>query len=142
MGTERSCQAIYARLFQKLNQLIPDLLIIEARGISKVANGTLLYLDVQSKWRTRIVVILAQYYQSTSGDWIPAPEMEIAVYPLQQTAEVLACHEPCDSCQVYRENGAVEAIQIKVKLNGYLDMWLSRLIEQGHVIKADEVVGE
>lgn len=142
MATEDPSREIYTRLFYNLKNLIPDLFVIGTKGLSVIANGESLYLDVQSKQQICIVIILAQYYKSTSGDWIPTPEMEIAVYPLQQTAEVLVCHEPDSRRQVYGENRMTKDAQAEMELNCYLDRWLIHLIEQGHCIKVGEIAEE
>lgn len=136
LAAELNDREIYSRLFQKLYTLAPECAAFEKGGISRIPNGDPLYWDLRSKDQDSSVIFLAQYYKSSSGDLIPVPEFEIAIYLSRQIAEVLSCHEPDGGRQVYGENGASKDIQTKAELNACLDRWLDRLIAQGHLIKA------
>lgn len=129
MVAERSDRAILSRLFQKLSRLAPMLNTPEAKGISETPNGSRLYLDIHARHPAHTVIFLAQYYTSSSGDWLPAPEFEIAVYLSRQEAEALACHEPDGSQRV---GGATSE-----EFHTCLDRWLDQWLELGHLIKSD-----
>lgn len=137
MATKRADRAIYSCLFQKLYQLAPSLDALTTKGISQLPSGAQLYLDVYAKHRMHTLVFLAQYYKSSAGDWLPAPEFEIAIYPSRQEAEGLACHEPDGSRRGCGGRGATAAAQSDLELNAYLDQWLDQWLVQGHLIQSD-----
>lgn len=137
MAAENSDRNIYTRIFQKLQKIIPALSDIEERGKSVMPNFMALNLDVIRKRSSRIIIALSHYYKHSSGDLIPDPDMEIAVYPAQELAEALT-YQDCDCYRrVYGEDGATEDIKAKKELNAFLDQWLTNLIDQGHHIKVE-----
>lgn len=138
MATVNSSRDIYARLFHKLRDVIPCLLTIEESGKSKVDGFMDLNLDVIHKRSSRIIIALSHYYRHPSGDMIPDPDMEIAVYPGKEMAEALAYQDCYCYRRVYGDDNATEDIKAKKELNIFLDQWLSNLIEQGHSIKPNE----
>lgn len=137
MAAENSDRNIYTRIFQKLQKVIPALSDIEERGKSVIPNFMALNLDVIHKRSSRIIIALSHYYKHSSGDLIPDPDMEIAVYPAQKLAEALTYQDSDCYRRVYGDDGATEDIKAKKELNVFLDQWLSNLIEQGHHIKVE-----
>lgn len=142
MATVNSSRDIYARLFHKLRDVVPSLLTIEESGKSKVDGFMDLNLDVIHKRSSRIIIALSHYYRHPSGDMIPDPDMEIAVYPAKDMAEALAYQDAFGYRRVYGDDNATEDIRAKKELNAFLDQWLSNLIEQGHSIKPNETEDE
>jgi uncharacterized protein YqiB (DUF1249 family) len=138
MAAENTSRDVYARIFQKLLQVVPDLPTIEESGKSVVSGFMDLHLDVLHKRTSRIVIALSHYYRHSSGDMIPDPDMEIVAYPAQEMAEALSFQDALCYRRVYGDDNATEDIQSKKELNVFLDQWLTNLIEQGHCIKADE----
>jgi uncharacterized protein YqiB (DUF1249 family) len=139
MSKENASRDIYARIFQKLKQVVPDLLTIEESGKSTVEGYMDLNLDVIYKRSNRIIIALSHYYRHPSGDMIPDPDMQIAVYPKLEQAEALAFQDCYSYRRVYGDDNTTEDIKAKKELNAFLDLWLTNLIEQGHCIKPDEV---
>lgn len=141
MSKENTRRDIYARIYRKLQKVVPDLLTIEEYGKSTVPNFMDLNLDVLHKRSNRILIALSHYYKQ-NGDMIPDPDMQIAVYPQLEIAEALAYQDSFSYREIYRDDKGTEDIKAKKELNAFLDQWLSNLIEQGHCIKADEVENE
>lgn len=139
MSKENASRDIYARLYRKLQQVVPELLTIEESGKSKVEGFMDLNLDVIYKRSNRIIIALSHYYRHPGGDMIADPDMEIAVYPKLEQAEALGYQDCYCYREVYRDSNGTEDIKAKKELNAFLDQWLSNLIEQGHCIKPDEV---
>ncbi|HCI52648.1 MAG TPA: hypothetical protein DE312_04925 [Gallionella sp.] len=137
MAAENSDRNIYTRIFQKLQKVIPALSDIEERGKSVIPNFMALNLDVIHKRSSRIIIALSHYYKHSSGDLIPDPDMEIAVYPGQELAEALTYQDSDCYRRVYADNNTTEDIKAKKELNTFLEQWLSNLIEQGHHIKIE-----
>ena len=137
MSKENASRDIYARLYQKLKQVVPDLLTIEESGKSKVEGFMDLHLDVIYKRSNRIIIALSHYYRHSSGDMIPDPDVQLAVYPKLEQAETLAYQDSFCYREVYRDDQGTEDIKAKKELNAFLDQWLSNLIELGHCIKPD-----
>lgn len=139
MAAENTRRDIYARIYRKLQKVVPDLLTIEEHGKSTVPNFMDLNLDVLHKRSNRIVIALSHYYKHPCGDMIPDPDMELAVYPMLEIAEALSYQDSFCYRTIYSDDKGAEDIKAKKELNAFLDQWLSNLIEQGHCIKADEV---
>lgn len=141
MVAENTRRDIYARIFQKLQKVVPELMTIEESGKSIVPNFMDLNLDVLHKRSTRIVIALSHYYKQ-NGDMIPDPDMELTVYPKLEIAEALSYQDSFCYRTIYSDDKGTEDIKAKKELNAFLDQWLSNLIEQGHCIEADEVEDE
>lgn len=141
MATENASRDIYARIYEKLQKVVPDLLSIEESGKSKVDGYMDLNLDILHKRSTRIIIALSHYYKQ-NGDMIPDPDMQIAVYPKLELAEALAYQDSFCYREIYSDDKGTEDIKAKKEMNDFLDQWLRNLIEQGHCIKADEGADE
>ena len=128
---------IHTRMFHKLLDVIPDLLTIEESGKSKVDGFMDLNLDIIHRRPDRIIIALSHYYKHPSGDMIADPDMELAVYPLQEKAEALAYQDCWGYRRVYGDDGATVDVKANRELNGFLNQWLTNLIQQGHCIKAE-----
>jgi len=128
---------IYTRMFHKLLDVIPDLLTIEESGKSKVDGFMDLNLDIIHRRPDRIIIALSHYYKHPSGDMIADPDMELAVYPLQEKAEALAYQDCWGYRRVNGEDGITVDVRAKRELNSFLNQWLTNLINQGHCIKAE-----
>lgn len=139
MAAENTRRDIYARIYRKLQKVVPELMTIEESGKSKVDGYMDLNLDVLHKRSNRIVIALSQYYKHPCGDMIPDPDMELAVYPKLEIAEARSYQDSFSYRTIYSDDKGAEDIKAKKELNTFLDQWLSNLIEQGHCIKADEV---
>lgn len=137
MATENTRRDIYARIFQKLKKVVPELMTIEECGKSIVPNFMDLNLDVLHKRSNRIVIALSHYYKHPSGDRIPDPDIELEVYPKLEIAEALSYQDSFCYRTIYSDDKGTEDIKAKRELNAFLDQWLSNLIEQGHHIKAE-----
>lgn len=137
MATENANRTVYARIYHKLFEVIPDLLTIEEAGKSEVEGFMNLNLDVLHKRSSRIGIALSHYYRHPSGDMIPDPDMELIVYPGKEIAEALSYQDAFGYRRVYGDDNATEDIKAKKELNAFLDQWLTNLIEQGHHIKAE-----
>ena len=141
MSKENTSRDIYARIYQKLQKVVPELMAIEESGKSKVDGYMDLNLDILHKRSTRIVIALSHYYKQ-NGDMIPDPDMELTVYPKLEIAEALSYQDSFCYRTIYSDDKGTEDIKAKKELNAFLDQWLSNLIEQGHCIEADEVEDE
>jgi uncharacterized protein YqiB (DUF1249 family) len=141
MSRENTSRDIYARIYRKLQKVVPDLLTIEESGKSMVDGYMDLNLDVLHKRSNRILIALSHYYKQ-NGDMIPDPDMQIAVYPKLELAEAIAYQDCFCYREIYCDDKGAEDTKAKQELNSFLDQWLSNLIEQGHCIKADEVEDE
>jgi uncharacterized protein YqiB (DUF1249 family) len=137
MAEENANRTIYARIYQKLIDVVPDLLTIEDAGKSEVEGFMRLSLDVLHKRSSRIVIALSHYYKHPCGDLIPDPDMEIVIYPGKEVAEALSYQDAFGYRRVYGDDYVTEDIKAKKELNAFLDMWLTNLIEQGHHIKIE-----
>jgi uncharacterized protein YqiB (DUF1249 family) len=124
---------IHGKIYQKLLQVIPDILTIEESGKSVVDGFMDLNLDILQRKPDRIIIALSHYYKQ-NGDMIADPDMEVAVYPQRQTAEALAYQDCYSYRRVYGEDNATIDISAERDLNQFLSQWLTNLIQQGHRI--------
>lgn len=123
---------IYEKNYKKLLDLIPDLenASFEARKLK--ADGFMdLNIDMLSKEDGQTVLALSHYYKHPSGDMIPDPDMEIAVYPEKKMVEALSYQDFFGYRKVYPEPNKVNP-RAKQELNSFLGQWLSNLKSQGH----------
>lgn len=134
MATEHCISDVHARIYRKLLKVVPDLLTIEESGKSVVDGFMDLNLDILHRRPDRLIIALSHYYKQ-NGDMIADPDMELAVYPLQEKAEALAYQDIWGYRRVYGDDDATVDVKAKRELNGFLNQWLTNLIQQGHEIQ-------
>lgn len=127
---------IHTRIYHKLFDVIPDLLTIEESGKSKVEGYMDLNLDILHRRPDRLIIALSHYYKQ-NGDMIADPDMELAIYPQQEKAEALAYQDCWGYRRVYGDDDATVDVRAKRELNGFLNQWLTNLIQQGHCIRTE-----
>ncbi len=133
MKSETVIRDIHSRIYQKLLEVIPDILTIEESGKSVVESHMDLNLDILQRKPDRITIAMSHYYKQ-NGDMIADPDMEIAMYPQRQTAQALTYQDCYSYRRVYGEDNVTIDIRAKRDLNQFLNQWLSNLIAQGHRI--------
>ena len=136
MTREMSAELLYAEIYRKLLVLIPDLLVIDGSGRSKVRGLTTLKLNVISRSPSRLKISLSCYYKNSMGKDIPDPDVAIAVYPTRHIAEAWEHIDSKGFMSVYSLDGSWVDIGAKRYLNNFLNNWLEDLIAQGHLVKA------
>jgi uncharacterized protein YqiB (DUF1249 family) len=83
--------------------------------------------------RKRIVIALSHYYRHQSGDMIPDPDMEIAIYPEIEMAEALTYQDTFGFQAVYPSPGKVSRYFLKSH-NSFLRQWLINIKAQKHAL--------
>jgi uncharacterized protein YqiB (DUF1249 family) len=137
MAQEALHEQIYNDIYQRLLAVVPDLLTIKSHGQSEVAGMMSLNLDILQRSPVKLIIALSHYYKHSSGDMIPDPDMEIAVYNDRQIAEALTYQDTNIFTAVYTEDGGLMNVVERHSLNEFLHTWLGNLIEQGHMIKIE-----
>lgn len=132
--TKASSADIHQRIYSKLLDIVPDLLIIDAHGKSVVGGLMDLNLDVLKRTPDKLVLALSHYYRHPSGDMIPDPDMVLAAYPKREQAEALSYQDLYCYREVFSSDMSRVDVRAKRSLNTFLDGWLRNLILQGHKI--------
>ena len=131
MAKADSTEKVEHQIYRRLLDVIPDLMSIEAAGRSHVDGYMDLGLDVLSRTPEKLVIALSHYYAHPSGDMIPDPDMEIAIYPAREWAEAMA-YQDCFGYQSVSQARPAASERLRTSLNAFLLSWLGNLIEQGH----------
>jgi len=123
---------IYETIYKNLIRIAPEILKPDFEYRKLEAPGFMdLHVDGLVTNTDKIIVALAHNYRHPSGDTIPDPDMEVAIYPDRQRAEALSYQDFFGYREVYPEPGQVSP-GAKDELNRFLDQWLRNIIEQGH----------
>lgn len=142
MNAEYSGETIHMQIYQRLLDVIPDLMTIEEGGRSEVAGLIPLNLDVIQRTPEKLIIALSHYYRHESGDMIADPDMEIAIYVERGMAEALTYQDAYTFNSVYSPDRSVVDVLATRTLNNYLHTWLGKLIAQGHSIKVQMIQKE
>lgn len=67
-------------IYQRLIDVVPDMLTIKESGKSEVEGLVPLNLEFIQRTPEKVVIALSHYYQHESGNMIADPDMEIAIY--------------------------------------------------------------
>jgi len=146
MDNQKREYMIYNNIYRKLEQLIPDLINLEAGDSRQSVNEPYmdLHLDILSKTgRGDLRIALAHNYIQ-NGDVMADPDMEIRVYPEMRQAEALTFQQDGGAQlfeRVYeeKENGlTVINLKVKKRLNTFLNQWLKNLLDQGHSLQSED----
>lgn len=133
MAMSKSSEKVETNIYHKLFDVIPDLMTIEEAGRSKVDGYMDLGLDVLQRTPDRLLIVLSHYYRHPSGDMIPDPDMEIAVFPKKEIATALT-YQDCFGFRAVYGSMAESDRNSQRDMNRFLSQWLDNLIEQGHRI--------
>jgi uncharacterized protein YqiB (DUF1249 family) len=117
---------IYERIWHKLEKILGDLKVLPEYRKFKAKGFMDLGFDNLGGNR----IALSHYYEDSSGDMIPDPDMEILLHPDTKTAEALTYNDSCLYRMVYPREGCVNP-KAKKDLNDFLDQWLSNILQQG-----------
>ncbi len=131
------------QLYRKILQIIPNVERLQPGEALKLKSGEFMDLnvDILSRDGDSIVVALSHYYNHfLSGDPIPDPDMEIAIYPKLKMAEALSYQDSFYYRKVYPDFPEKNTYHPKVKqeLNSFLNTWLRNLKMQGHRVEGEE----
>jgi uncharacterized protein YqiB (DUF1249 family) len=125
---------IHETIYKKLLRIVPELADPKFEAKKLKSEGFMdLNIDILS-WdaaKDKCHIALSHYYKHDSGDMIPDPDMEVALYPSRQMAEALSYQDCFGYRQVYPEPGKINP-RAKKELNSFLNQWLSNIIAQGH----------
>lgn len=124
-----------ARIYHKLLRIAPDLFSILDYAKSRVDGYMDLNLDVLVATKGYRRIALSHYWKHDSGDMIPDPDMEIAVYRYWQAAEALTYQDIYTYDEVYPVSGGEADRKHYLHLNSFLERWLDALAEQGHLLR-------
>lgn len=126
-------------IFHKLLDVIPDLMVLEEAGRSRIDGYMDLGLDILFRTPERLVIALSHYYLHPSGDMIPDPDMEIEVFLKQERAQALTYQDSYGYQSVDNIEGRRDKNHQR-DLNKFLSQWLTNLIIQGHKISGETAV--
>lgn len=132
---------IYERIYKALDELLPggiEGFCSNSEGYVKLRAPAMmdLNIDVQNwkedgKKKTYRISMAHNFVQN--GDVMADPDMEIRIHPELKMAEALTYQ--LDSLGIYQmvypEPGKMN-VKLKKQLNGFLEMWLNNIKEQGH----------
>jgi hypothetical protein len=126
---------LYENMHRKLMALIPDFSAIQEHAKLKADGFMDLNVDVLNRTASYTDVALSHYYKHPSGDMIADPDMEIRVWHYG-AVEALASQDCFGYNSVYdeRDGRAVVYPAVKKSLNTFLDIWLTNLLDQGHIL--------
>jgi len=129
------------RIYAKLLVVAPNLFSISEYAKSKVDGYMDLNLDVLIATENYRRIALSHYWKHDSGDMIPDPDMEIAVYRDWEMAEALTYQDMYTYDEVYPVSDGEPDRRYYLHCNAFLEKWLEALAEQGHVLRADSETG-
>lgn len=135
MSLELLGENIYTRIYQRLLDVIPDLLTIEESGKSEVDGLMPLNLNVIQRTPEKLVIALSHYFRHGSSEMIAYSNMEIVVYISHEMAELLTYQDAYVFNSGYSPDRSHANFSAKQALNDFVHAWLGNLIAQGHSIK-------
>jgi len=127
-----------ARIYHKLLRIAPDLFNINEYAKSRVDGYMDLNLDVLVSTGDYRRIALSHYWKHDSGDMIPDPDMEIAVYRDWQVAEALTYQDMYTYDVVYPDSDGEADRGPYLRCNAFLEAWLDALAVQGHLLRAEK----
>lgn len=120
-------------IYKSLEIMADDLTNLPENRKSKADGFMDLCMDRLGEEHGKTVIALAHYFEQ-NGDLVCDPDMEIAIYTQEGRAEALTYQDQRHYCRVYDEDGTKDKA-LADDLNGFLELWLSNLIAQGHSIR-------
>jgi uncharacterized protein YqiB (DUF1249 family) len=122
------------RIYEKLLRVAPDIRETKGYAKSKVSGLMDLNLDVLERSQGYMRIALSHYWLHPSGDMIPDPDMEIAVFLDDGLAEALSFQDAFGYEVAYLNGETLPILEVHARLNEFLEYWLNNLVKQGHVL--------
>ncbi|MCS6811032.1 MAG: DUF1249 domain-containing protein [Tepidimonas sp.] len=122
------------RVFQKLMRVAPCLENLNTSARSVSAGYLPLQCEVLETGRDFRRIALGQYWVCPSGDLIPDPDIEIAVFLDWELAEATTYRDAFRYDEAYPVMGEPPDFEVHGHINGVLETWLDALAEQGHLL--------
>ena len=122
------------RLYEKLRAIAPELSLTREYAKSKVAGLMDLNLDVLERSDGYMRIALSHYWKHPSGDMIADPDMEVAVFLKDCSAEALTYQDLFIYEAAYPDGEVLPDAEVHRRLQQFLEIWLDNLAEQGHVL--------
>ncbi len=122
------------RIYQKLIRIAPQLVSIKEYAKSRVDGYMDLNFDLLEVRQGYRRIALSHYWMHDSGDMIPDPDMEIAVYFDFELAEALTYQDWGRYDEAYTTQGEPPVQSVYLSINAFLETWLDALAEQGHML--------
>ena len=139
MAMADSNEKLETKIFHKLLDVIPDLMMVDEAVKLKSEGYMDLGLDILYRSPEMLRIALSHYYRHPSGDMIPDPDMEIAVFLKQERAEALTYQDMFGYQSVDNVEGTRDK-SCQRDLNMFLSHWLTSLIVQGHRIGNESAI--
>jgi uncharacterized protein YqiB (DUF1249 family) len=125
---EQICESNY----QKLLQLIPDLLIIKETTIGLAAHNTMLHLKVSERTPYTMTIELSYCFNKNLEEFLE-PVVKIRIFQDAQLAEVISDHARASVAQVFKDPGlSREIMNYKWRLNYFLQKWLDHCLKKDY----------
>ena len=125
---EQICESNY----QKLLQLIPDLLNLKETAIGLAHHTTTLHITVIESTPYTMTVELSHCFKKNLDEFLE-PAVKIRIYLDAQLAEVLSDHARASVAQVFKNPGlSKEIMNYKWRLNYFLQKWLDHCLKKDY----------
>lgn len=123
---------LYECNYIRLRNLVPDLDVLPAETLSRVAGALDLRLRVVERCRFTTTLNLTYYFSDAAGTF-PAPDMQVRIYHDAQVGEVIACGRRRGSRHAeYNRMQHDYSLEKKWRMNRFLQKWLGYCLMQGH----------
>ncbi len=123
------------RVYQKLMRIAPCLVNLSKFARSAPAGYLTLQCEVLEAGLDFRRIALGQYWTCPSGDVIPDPDIEIAVFFDWELAEATTYRDAFKYEEAYPVMGEPPDIEVHGHINDVLERWLDVLAEQGHLLR-------
>lgn len=135
-GTFAALMDLYERNYINMRRLIPDMPPASAMGISQVAGGLDLRLQMIERNRYTSELSLTYQFAQESGAILAEPNLRIRIYHDAQLAEVMAAYPrhytafSADLLLAARPDSS--QLRSRWQINRFLLKWLTYCLRQGH----------
>jgi len=132
---EQVCASNYEKLFQ----LIPELITIEDSATGFSPRHTALHISIIERTPYTLTVELSHCFNGDLSAFF-APAVKIRIYLDAQLAEVLSDHSRAGVAQVFKDPAlSRDIMNYKWRLNYFLQKWLDHCLHKGYHFKANVV---
>lgn len=126
---EQLCESNFQRLFQ----LIPDLMAYEGDAIGTASSNASLYLKIIEQTPYTMTIELSHSFHKNLEQFL-APAVVIRLYMDLKLAEVLSDHARASVRLVFKDMGLCrEIMNYKWRLNYFLHKWLDHCLKKGYL---------
>ncbi len=130
---------LYEQNFNLLKLLLPDIVKIPDKLISRISGSPDLYLTIQERCKYTTTILLTYYFPVSEQESVANPGLVIKIYHDAGQAEAMACMKTGFMPVEHSHRNKQPYVDCRWQSNVFVEKWLRFTIHQGHIFSMQAI---